>query len=128
MLALPKLHPLATTKTLKLDQVQDTPLIARKYCPHYQDLLEVLTEDALSLTTSAEAVHDQQVLELVRSGFGGAILPAGHVALDETLSGVPITHTPLTERKIGLAVRKTAAADEMFQIWMTGFNPRSPCL
>jgi len=128
VLALNKAHPLAGIRSLTLDDLRTVPLIARRYCPHYDALLEELAPENLVLTVTAEAVHDQQVLELVRLGFGGALVPAGHVAHDEAISAVPVSHPSLAERRMGLAVRKTAAANEMFRIWMTGFTAPSPSI
>jgi len=125
VLALQKSHPLAGATTLNLHDLRSVSLIARRYCPHYDALLAELALEEFSLSVSAEAVHDQQVLELVRLGFGGALLPAGHVAHDENISAIPVSHPSLGERRMGLAVRKTAAANEMFRIWMSGITTPS---
>ncbi|KZM47838.1 LysR family transcriptional regulator [Labrenzia sp. OB1] len=128
VLALNKGHPLAAMRVLDLGELHAVPLIARRYCPRYDALLAELAREELTLTSSAEAVHDQQVLELVRLGFGGALLPAGHVARHEAIAAIAIAidHPFLSERRVGLAVKKTAAANEVFRIWMTGFNAPSP--
>jgi len=128
VLALRKSHPLASAHSLSLDDLRSLPLIARRYCPHYDALRAELALEDLSLTVSAEAVHDQQVLELVRLGFGGALLPAGHVAHDEMIAAIPVKHASLGDRRMGLAVRKTAAANEMFRIWMSGFTAPPPSM
>lgn len=122
VLALKKSHPLAGTRSLALSDLRSLPLIERRYCPHYDAMRAELTLQDVSLTAAAEAVHDQQVLELVRLGFGGALLPAGHVAQDEAIAAIPVKHPSLGERIMGLAVRKTASANEMFRIWLSGFT------
>lgn len=128
VLAVHKAHPLAGRRTLKLDDLRTVALIARRYCPHHDALLKELAADQLVPVISAEAVHDQQVLELARLGFGAALLPRGHVADDESLAAIPVEHPSLGERSMGVAVRKTASANEMFRIWMTGFTTPSPSI
>lgn len=122
VLAVKRSHPLAGARTLALDDLRSLPLIERRYCPHYDAMRAELTLENLSLTVAAEAVHDQQVLELVRLGFGGALVPAGHVSQDEAIAAIPVKHPSLGERIMGLSVRKSAAANDMFRIWLSGFT------
>jgi len=122
LLAVPKTHPLAGKRSLTLQDLQSMPLIARRYCPFYETMLAELALEATTLNVTAEAVHDQQVLELVAMGFAAALLPASHLSLKEGLTGIPVKHERLGGRSVGMAVKKTAFADEMFRIWLTGWK------
>ncbi|MHA7773339.1 LysR family transcriptional regulator [Roseibium sp. M-1] len=121
VLAVPNFHPLAGKRLLLLDDLKSLPLIARRYCPFYDAMLAELTLAGLPLNVTAEAVHDHQVLELVAMGFAAALLPASHLSLKEGLTGIPVQHERLGGRNVGMAVKKTAFADEMFRIWLTGW-------
>ncbi|MGS4988157.1 LysR family transcriptional regulator [Roseibium sp. RP-7] len=121
VLVVARSHPLAGRNRISMDDLQSVSLISRRYCPNYDALLAEFALAGLPLNVSAEAVNDQQVLELAGLGFGAAILPAGHLKMKDTLTGVPLDHEGLERRSVGIAVKKTAFADEMFRTWMTGW-------
>ncbi|WP_428673183.1 LysR family transcriptional regulator [Roseibium sp.] len=121
--AVAKRHPMAALPEVTLQDILAVPMIARRYCPSYEALLRTLALENLSFPICAEAVHDRQVLELVRLGLGAALVPAGHVRSEEQITGVPLRHTAPFDRQIGLAIKKTAFADELFHTWMKGWTP-----
>ncbi|GAB2187522.1 LysR family transcriptional regulator [Roseibium sp. LAB1] len=121
VLAVAQSHPLAGKNRISLEDLRSVPLISRRYCPNYDAMLREFTLAGLPLSICAEAVNDQQVLELTALGFGAAILPAGHLKMKDTLCGIPLDHEGLERRSVGVAMKKTAFADEMFRTWMTGW-------
>jgi DNA-binding transcriptional LysR family regulator len=114
-------HPLAGMHELTLQQIRNETLIARRFCPSHDKLLRTLARDDLPFPICAEAVNDQQVLEMVHLGLGAALVPKSHVHQKQGISGISIRHQEPLERSVGIAVKKTAFADQMFHSWMTGW-------
>ncbi len=123
VLAVADRHPLAGLPAVSLEEILSLPIIARRYCPAYEELLHTLAIENLSLNVCAEAVHDRQVLELVVLGLGAALVPSGHAQAEKGVCGVPLRHDTPFERSVGVAVRKTAFAEDLLHFWMQGWSP-----
>jgi DNA-binding transcriptional LysR family regulator len=121
VLAVARSHPLAERNRISIEDLRSVTLVSRRYCPRHDAMLAEFALADAPLKISAEAVNDQQVLELTELGFGAAILPAGHLKLKSSLTGIPLDHDGLEHRSVGAAVKKTTFADEMFRTWMKGW-------
>ena len=121
VVAVARSHPLAGQTKVSIEDLRSITLVSRRYCPRHDAFLAELALADAPLNISAEAVNDQQVLELTALGFGAAILPAGHLKMKSALTGIPLKHGGLEKRSVGVAVKKTTFADEMLRTWMTGW-------
>lgn len=106
--ALARNHPLVHSSTLSIDDLKKYPIIARPYCPTADQFLQTVT-----FPIAANAIHDQQLLDLIAAGLGVAFVPLSHAnahsgIVVRTLEGEKQTH-----RTIGVSHRKTVFARDL---------------
>lgn len=110
-LAVPHHHPFAMQGEISCDALAQEALIGRPYCPRadrvWHEIASQLGPD--QFVPVANAVHDHQVLDLVRAGVGVALVPRGHI---DGVTGIKFITLKgqVVLRQIGVAVRKTAHA------------------
>lgn len=124
-LAVPQQHAFALQEEISPERLTQEPLIGRPYCPNADLFLRNMAEQAGRADQAelevrerfapvADAVHDHQVLDLVRAGVGIALVPKDHVAGVTGIKFVRLAgRTP--QRQIGVAVRKSAHAHGLAQ-------------
>lgn len=104
-------HLLAEDETIDLKQLEQEPRIHRPYCPNAD---RMVGESLPNLELPAQAVNDQQVLDLVAAGLGIAFVPLSH---GEGHTGVvvrPLRNVPTqVTRRIGVSARKSVFAHEI---------------
>lgn len=106
--ALERNHPLAGASSLCLDDLAKYPIIARPYCPKADQFLQTVT-----LPVAANAIHDQQLLDLIAAGLGIAIVPLSHAKAHSGIVVRPLVGSQNIKRTIGLTHRKTAFSRDL---------------
>lgn len=106
--ALERNHPLAQASSLCLDDLVKYPIIARPYCPKADQFLQSVT-----LPIAANAVHDQQLLDLIAAGLGIAIVPLSHAKAHSGIVVRTLIAQQNIERTIGLTHRKTVFSRDL---------------
>lgn len=97
-------HALASKKNLSLYDIAQSDLIQRPYCSRSESFQKILKELDISLSTTAQADNDLQVIELVALGFGLAAMPSKRIyPLPEGVIAKPIRDD--FKREIVLAYR-----------------------
>ncbi|MBM2293492.1 LysR family transcriptional regulator [Sulfitobacter pseudonitzschiae] len=108
--ALGRTHPLARRAEVRLEDLMELSIIHRPYCPN-ADRFDLMA--AARPMPSAQAVHDQQVLELVAAGLGIAFVPMSH---GDAHSGIVVRQLrgqDVGQRTIGISHRKTVFATQL---------------
>lgn len=106
--ALPRNHPLTHASSVSMDDLANYPIIARPYCPTADQFL-----DAVTLPVAANAVHDQQLLDLISAGLGIAFVPHSHAKAHSEIVVRVLNDDIKITRTIGLAHRKTVFARDL---------------
>jgi DNA-binding transcriptional LysR family regulator len=107
-IALARSHPLSQAKSLSLEDVAKYPIIARPYCPRADQFLQSVT-----LPVAANAIHDQQVLDLIAAGLGIAITPLSHARSHSGIVVRALISPKNITRTVGLTHRKTAFSRDL---------------
>jgi DNA-binding transcriptional LysR family regulator len=110
--ALPKGHVLAAGGSVDLADLKDEARIHRPYCPN-ADSMPV--EQGLIPLPPAQALHDQQVLDLVAAGLGVAFVPMSHDGIHAGVTVRPLRNAPKIFRTLGVSSRKTVFAQQFAQ-------------
>ncbi|MCV6584270.1 MAG: LysR family transcriptional regulator [Marinibacterium sp.] len=108
-LAVARTHPLAGLPEVRLADLQALPLIHRPYCPN-ADRMELAPPVGAS---AADAMNDQQVLDLVAADLGVAFVPASHGDLRDDITLLALVDADAETRRIGLSHRKSALAADL---------------
>ena len=108
-LAVSRHHPLACMTEVAVDDLRAHPLLHRPYCPQADraELAPFLTASA------AQAVNDQQLLDLVAAGLGIAFVPLSHGAARDDITLLTLTGAEAGTRVAGISHRKSAFARDM---------------
>lgn len=99
-------HPLANRREVTLDEFEHLTFIERPYCTHKETFLRLVNEQQFSITYKGKAIHDKQLLGLVKLGLGVAVIPESYTEVDESLCYLQITAEKQITRSIVLAYRK----------------------
>ncbi len=108
--ALARTHPLAGQSEVGLEELMHLCIIHRPYCPN-ADRFDLFAPTGA--VQPAQAVHDQQVLELVAAGLGIAFVPMSH---GDAHSGIVVRQLQgqeVGQRTIGISHRKTVFATDL---------------
>ncbi len=100
-------HALARLDAVNLEDLSGAPLISRAYCPAADRFFQ---KAAGKVDVVAEALHDAQLIGLLKAGLGVALLPQTHVKGQIDLAFVPLKGVEDTQRTVCVAFRKTAFA------------------
>lgn len=109
-IALERHHPLAAHDTLSLEDIQNEPVIERPYCPT-ADRLDIVWPNRPQ--SSANAVHDLQLLELIAAGFGVAFVPLSHKGTQKDVVVRALTGVEMQTRTVGISHRRSAFASDL---------------
>lgn len=110
--ALPQAHVLASGGSVDLADLKQEARIHRPYCPN-ADSMPV--EQGLVPLPPAQALHDQQVLDLVAAGLGVAFVPMSHDGIHAGVVVRPLRNAPEVSRTLGVSSRKTVFAQKFAQ-------------
>ncbi|TLP66978.1 LysR family transcriptional regulator [Parasedimentitalea maritima] len=110
--ALNRQHPLADGESVDLAELAAEARIHRPYCPHADRLP---SEPDLPPLPPAQAVHDQQVLDLVAAGLGIAFVPMSHDGAHTDVVLRLLRNAPQVFRTLGISARKTVFARDCAQ-------------
>lgn len=110
--ALPRTHVLAAGSSVDLADLKDEARIHRPYCPNAD---RMPPEQGLVPLPPAQALHDQQVLDLVAVGLGVAFVPLSHGGVHAGVVVRPLRNAPLVSRTLGISCRKTVFAQQFAQ-------------
>lgn len=119
--ALARFHPLAMLSGVSLADIHDQPLIHRPYCPN-ADRMEL---GATLAAPSAQAMNDQQLLDLVAAGLGIAFVPLSHGHGRTDIVLLPLVDADAGTRTIGISHRKSAFAKSLAERLATRGNLRN---
>ncbi|UOA26277.1 LysR family transcriptional regulator [Pseudosulfitobacter sp. DSM 107133] len=108
--AMGRSHPLAARDVLGIEDLMDHPVIHRPYCPN-ADRFDLFAPD--HPLPSAQAVHDQQVLDLVAAGLGIAFVPMSHGTAHSGVVVRQVQGQEIGQRTIGISHRKTVFAADL---------------
>lgn len=107
-IALARNHPLSHAKSLSLEDVATYPIIARPYCPKADQFLQSVT-----LPVAANAIHDQQLLDLIAAGLGIAIVPVSHAKARSDIVVRGLISQQNVSRTVGLTHRKNVFSRDL---------------
>jgi len=110
--ALPQAHVLAAGSSVDLADLRDEARIHRPYCPNADSMPD---EQGLIPLPPAQALHDQQVLDLVAAGLGVAFVPMSHDGIHGGVTVRPLRNAPEVFRTLGVSSRKTVFARQFAQ-------------
>lgn len=106
--ALERNHPLVHSSTISLDDLKNYPIIARPYCPSANQFLQAVT-----LPIAANAIHDQQLLDLIAAGLGVALVPLSHANAHSGIVVRVLEGELQAQRTIGVTYRKTVFSRDL---------------
>jgi DNA-binding transcriptional LysR family regulator len=92
-------HPLASQKTVAVEDLAGTPILVRRHCEVLSESSKHCVEHGVRPFVAFRGMSDDQVLTLVQSGFGATIMPACYMVkgvVRPLLTGFNLT------RRIGL--------------------------
>ena len=110
-IALARDHPLSQAASLSLEDVAKQPLIARPYCPKADQFPQSVT-----LQVAANAIHDQQLLDLIAAGLGIAFVPVSHTKAHSGIVVRTLVGQQNITRTIGLTHRKTVFSRDLANV------------
>jgi DNA-binding transcriptional LysR family regulator len=92
-------HPLASKKTVAVEDLAETPILVRRHCEVLSESSKHCVEHGVRPFVAFRSMSDDQILALVQSGFGATIMPACY-----TMKGVvrPLLNGFNLSRRIGL--------------------------
>ncbi|ADM09301.1 putative transcriptional regulator, LysR family protein [Parvularcula bermudensis HTCC2503] len=111
-IAVARHHPLAASREIRIEDLRAEPFIHRPYCPQ-ADRMELAPSMVASV---AQAVNDQQLLDLIAAGLGVAFVPASHGEAREDIVVLTLTGADAGARRTGISHRKTANATELAKL------------
>lgn len=114
--AVSRSHPLATSRTISLEDLRNEALIQRPYCPNADHLDLALSK----ITFAAHAIDDHQLLDLVSAGLGLAFVPASHGRARDDIALLRLADATEGVRRIGVSHRKSAHAKQLAQLLAKG--------
>lgn len=112
VLVLPVHHALAMKPCIELQDLHQIPLVERPYCTRQQGFERMLANTGTQPTLTAKAQHDQQAFELIKLGFGLALVPETSFIPQQGLTSNPFTqalykhHRAVAHRTVVLAYRR----------------------
>jgi DNA-binding transcriptional LysR family regulator len=99
-------HPLAKHQDVSLNEFEQLTFIERPYCTQKDTFLRLINEQQFNITYKGKAIHDKQLLGLVKLGLGVAVIPESYTEEDGNLSYLKIRTPNQFTRSIVLAYRK----------------------
>ncbi|MEP2718008.1 LysR family transcriptional regulator [Pseudophaeobacter sp.] len=107
--ALPRSHALTAGGSVDLEDLRDEARIHRPYCANADSMPD---EEGPIPLPPAQAVHDQQVLDLVAAGLGIAFVPLSHDSIHGGVVVRRLRNAPEITRTLGVSARKTVFAQQ----------------
>lgn len=107
-LALARDHLLSHATSVSLEDVAKYLIIARPYCQKADQFLQSVT-----LRVAANAIHDQQLLDLIAAGLGVAFAPVSHAKAHSGIVVRTLVDQQNITRTIGLTHRKTVFSRDL---------------
>lgn len=102
-------HPLAGSREVRVEDLRTQPLIHRPYCPQ-ADRMELAPSMVASV---AQAMNDQQLLDLIAAGLGVAFVPASHGDARDDIKLLPLSGADAGVRRTGISHRKSVHATKL---------------
>lgn len=121
-IAISRQNPLSNVPELTLQQLKREPFIRRRYCPNAEHLVVPGFHPA---QFTADAIHDQQLLELVAADLGVAFVPMSHARAHNGLVVREIQGLQAGARTIGLSHRSTVLASDSAASVLATLNLRN---
>ncbi|WP_294221073.1 LysR family transcriptional regulator [uncultured Shimia sp.] len=110
---------LAKAQSLGLSDIAGEPRIDRPYCPQANRLQGMEADVDVA---PAQAINDQQVLDLVAAGLGIAFVPLSHSEAHKGVVVQRLRQAPEIRRTVGVSARKTAFAQDIANRFVALFN------
>jgi DNA-binding transcriptional LysR family regulator len=104
-LVVPTDHQLAGHISVNISDFDKLNIIQRPYCTQRKAFERLLKKSHIEINIIASAHHDQQLLDMVKVGFGVGIIPNLHHEKDNSILHIPIILEQAINRSIVFAYR-----------------------
>lgn len=104
-LVVPIDHALAGHVSVSIQDFEQLNIIQRPYCTQRKVFERLLKNNQVELNIIAKAHHDQQLLDMVATGFGVGVVPGLKAESNQALVYIPVSLEQVIKREIVFAYR-----------------------